>query len=124
MEDFAGRFIVKTDLELSQKDFFARFGVPDLVLYVYFKKGGQLKSEAFDILSKKDEKEDFPYLRSAWLYLLNSGFLDDFHIIHVFSDGGPKHFKIRKSIFFFSLLDTYYPQKFIWNFFQSCHGKV
>jgi len=34
----------------------------------------------------------------------------------------PKHFKIRKSLFFMSLLSSFYPQQFYWHFFQSCDG--
>ena len=49
--------------------------------------------------------------------------LDQFKVIHLFTDGGPKHFKVRKSLHFMSLLATYYPQQFQWHFFQSCHGK-
>jgi len=124
--DFAGRFIVQACLEMSQADYFARVGVPDLVVYVYYrdKKDGPIHTVCFDLLSKVKEKDDYSYVRSCWLHLLNNEPLfDSFKIIHVFSDGGPKHFKIRKTIFFFSLLNAYYPQTFIWHFFQSCHGK-
>jgi len=124
VEDFAGRFLIKAELELSQEDFFARKGVPDLVIFAYFKKGSILEHRSFDILAKTSEKDDFAYLRSSWIYLLNqTDFFDGFQKIIIFSDGGPKHFKIRKSLFFFSLLSCYYEQEFEWNFFQSCHGK-
>ena len=125
VEDFAGRFIVKQDIKLSQRDFFARKGIPDLVLFCYYKKGDKTEKHIFDILAKKEEKEDFFYLRSAWLHLLNENtFFDQFQKIIVFSDGGPKHFKTRRSLCLFSLLDAKYPQDISWNFFQSCHGKV
>ena len=124
--DFAGRFIVQACLEMSQTDYFARVGVPDLVLYVYYreKTGGELKTMCFDLLSKAKEKDDYCYVKAAWLHLLNNETIfDNMKIIHIFSDGGPKHFKIRKSLFMLSLLNAYYPQTFRWHFFQSCHGK-
>jgi len=124
VEDFAGRFLIKSDLQLSQEDFFARKGVPDLVLFAYYKKQGRLEHQSFDIISKVQEKDDFGYLRSAWMFLLNElSFFDHFQKIIIFSDGGPKHFKIRKSLYLFSLISACYNQEFEWNFFQSCHGK-
>ena len=89
VEDFAGRFLIKATLELSQEDFFARKGVPDLVLFVYYKMEGNLVHKSFDILSVTSEKDDFSYLRSAWLTLLNeTSFFDQFKKIIIFSDGG------------------------------------
>ena len=123
IEDFAGRFLVKADLELSQNDYFARFGVPDLVVCVYFKEKGDTKCEIFNFLANTKEKEDFYFLREAWVALLDTPLMKRFRNIKIFSDGGPKHFKIRKSLFLFSLLQDAYPQNFQWNFFQSCHGK-
>jgi len=123
VEDFAGRFLVKAALELSQNDYFARVGVPDLVVCVYSKKGGVVSSEIIDIMGQTKEKDDFYYVRAAWMELLNRNIFDGFRKIIIFSDGGPKHFKIRKSLYLFSLIDAAYPQKFQWNFFQSCHGK-
>ena len=35
-----------------------------------------------------------------------------FKNIKIFSDGGPKHFKIRKSLYLFSLLQDAYPSVF------------
>jgi len=104
VEDFAGRFLVKAVLQMSQEDYFARKEAPDLVLFAYYRnEKGEVVFKSFDILSKVAQKDDFAYLRSAWLHLLNQGdFFDRFHTIKIFSDGGPKHFKIRKSIFFFS----------------------
>jgi len=122
--DFAGRFIVQACLEMSQADYFARVGVPDLVCYIYYREDGVLKHKCFDIISKSKEKDDYAYFRSAWLQLLNNETIfDQFHSIHLFTDGGPKHFKIRKSLYFMTLLNAYYPQRFTWSFFQSCHGK-
>jgi len=123
IEDFAGRFLVKADLELTQNDYFARFGVPDLVVCVYYKEQGETTCEIFNFLAKTKEKEDFYFLREAWMTLLDTPLLKKFQTIKIFSDGGPKHFKIRKSLYLFSLLEEAYPQTFQWNFFQSCHGK-
>jgi hypothetical protein len=118
VEDFAGRFLVKSALELSQNDYFARVGVPDLVVCVYFKEGTEIVSKTFDLLGTPKEKDDFFDLRSAWLELLALPFFDDFKKITIWSDGGPKHFKIRKSLYLFSLIDSSYPQEFEWNFFS------
>lgn len=71
VEDFAGRFLIKAELELSQEDYFARKGVPDLILFVYYREGNEIKYQSFDIISKRSEKDDFGYVRSAWLHLLN-----------------------------------------------------
>ena len=116
IEDFAGRFLVKADLELSQNDYFARFGVPDLVVCVYYKEKGETKCEIFNFLAKTKEKEDFYFLREAWIALLDTPLMKRFKNIKIFSDGGPKHFKIRKSLYLFSLLQDAYPQYFQWTF--------
>jgi len=123
VEDFAGRFLVKAALELSQNDYFARVGVPDLVVCAYYMVGKKIVSKTFDLLANTKEKDDFYYLRAAWVELLAHPFFEKFKNIKIWSDGGPKHFKIRKSLYLFSLIDAAYPQEFEWNFFQSCHGK-
>jgi len=113
VEDFAGRFLIKADLQLSQEDFFARKGVPDLVLFAYYKQNGKLTYKSFDILAKASEKDDFSYLRSAWLTLLNeTSFFDQFKKIIIFSDGGLffLSFSFFLSLIYFLLFD---PKKLI-----------
>eukprot|EP00733_Pompholyxophrys_punicea_P000790 Pompholyxophrys_punicea_v1_NODE_289_length_2364_cov_36.367259.p1 type:complete len:348 gc:universal NODE_289_length_2364_cov_36.367259:1215-172(-) len=122
--DFAGRFLVCLDLNMTQRDFFARRGVPDMVMVLYFKVNGILHHTFVDYISKIAEKDDFLYVRSALLHLLNeTTLLDNFKTVYLWSDGGPKHYKIRRTIFFLSILDNFYPQTFEWHFFPSCHGK-
>ena len=103
---------MKAALELSQNDFFARVGVHDLVACVYFKKGGEVFSKTFDVMGNPKEKDDFYYLRAALVELLALSFFDQFKKVIIFSDGEPKHFKIRKRLYLFSLIDAAYPPKF------------
>ena len=81
IEDFAERFLVKADLELTQNDYFARFGVPDLVVCVYYKEQGETTCEIFNFLAKTKEKEDFYFLREAWMTLLDTPLLKKFQTI-------------------------------------------
>ena len=58
VEDFAGRFIVKQDIKLSQRDFFARKGIPDLVLFCYYitRKEIRLKNISLIFLQRRKRK--------------------------------------------------------------------
>ena len=40
--------------------------------------------------------------------LLNSTILSNYEHINIWSDGGPAHFKIAKTLYFFSTLETQY----------------
>jgi len=116
--DFSGRFLVKGDIQLSQEDFFARYGVPCLVMFCYYlNEKGEVIHQVSDFMSKTEEKDDFDYVR-ARIYLLEHPFMQRFKKIVLYSDGGPKHFKIRKTLFSFSVLDHYFPQSIEYNFFS------
>ena len=68
------------------------------------------------------EKQDFYFVRAVWHTLLESETLSRFTDIKIWSDGGPQHFKVAKTLFFFSTLQSKYGKTFTYNFFASGHG--
>lgn len=91
-----------------------------MVLVVYTRNNeGVLSWKYLDYFSK--EKQDFYFVRAVWHNALQQE-LKDYTDIFVWSDGGPQHFKIAKTLYFFSTLEDMYKKKITYNFFASNHG--
>lgn len=67
-------------------------------------------------------KNDVTFVMRTWTYLMASHFFDGFDRIIIWSDGGPKHFKVTATINFFGWLQHRFGKKIIYNFFESNHG--
>lgn len=94
--------------------------ISDLILVVYFLNNqGTIEWKYLDHLST--EKQDFYFVCAVWHSALD-GTLKKYKQINVWSDGGPAHFKIAKTLYFFSTLEAIYGKKFQYNFFASSHG--
>ena len=103
----------------------------NLIVSIYYRKGGELQCLNIDNFAQ--ESNDHVFFRRV---LLNVFSLDlvckgvdgvqrpDW--IEIWSDGGPKHFKIRRSIFFVCVeLKQRHPwlKRVTWAFYASHHGK-
>lgn len=84
---------------------------------------GSLKRENFDYFSP--EENDYYFVRRSLLDLFH-GLGDRLKgkSVEFWTDGGPKHFKTRRSVFFVvAELHSLFPCTIRWNFFASHHGK-
>ena len=79
----------------------------------------------FDGTQDTDGEGDntFPFFKAAWEELGDKGFLSGFSKISIWSDGGPHHFKIKRSLNFMGDLGNRLGKVFHWRFFASHHGK-
>jgi len=74
--------------------------ISDLVLVFYYRdEQGIVRWQYFDHFSK--EKQNFYFVRAVWHRLLSSTQLSSFQEVIIWSDGGPAHFKIAKTLYFF-----------------------
>ena len=93
-----------------------------MILVLYFKdtNDGIVKWIYLDHFSK--EIQDFFFVRAVWYKLLSFSILKKYKEVYIWSDGGPAHFKIAKTLYFFFTLEVQYEKKFQYNFFASFHG--
>ena len=69
------------------------------------------------------DKNDISFVVGAWLSLFKSNWFNGASTVKVWSDGGPKHFKISANMKFFMAIQQATPEvKWIYNFFASYHG--
>ena len=83
-----------------------------------------LAHKYYDWFSPHDVKNDALFVYTAIMELLNGELKDKWpKKLTIWSDGGPKHFKQRRALFYMWLVsqDTGIPIE--WHFFCSCHGK-
>lgn len=71
------------------------------------------------------EKQTNVFVESSWRMLLSefADFFSKFKKIHIWSDGGPQHFKVLKTMGFFANFKKEFGQSIIYNFFVAYHGK-
>jgi hypothetical protein len=91
---------------------------------VYWKKDDKLCWRFFDVISSK-EKQTNVFVESAWRQMMkqHQEFFQDFDHFIVWSDGGPQHFKVIKTMGFFANFHNEFNKKIEYNFFASYHGK-
>ena len=71
-----------------------------------------------------ENTNDKYFVFGVWLRLLAMDFLRGGKLVQIWSDGGPKHFKIRATLHFFAYLAYKYrgTHEFRYNFFLENHG--
>jgi hypothetical protein len=95
--------------------------VQDLIISIYNTPDEPPTNFHF-IAPNSSVHNDIVFVMNAWIQLLNLEILPYSHI-EIWSDGGPKHFKISSCMYFFSVLQVIFPKKEIsYNFFTSNHG--
>jgi hypothetical protein len=103
----------------------------NLIVSIYYRKGGELQCLNIDNFAQ--ESNDHVFFRRVFLNIFSLDLVrkgadgvrrPDW--IEIWSDGGPKHFKIRRSIFFVCVeLKQRHPwlKRVTWAFYASHHGK-
>jgi hypothetical protein len=100
--------------------------IPDLIFVIEWHHIDQSKQRLYvDILCDDPliNKNDFYYVRAAWLYLLErTQVLRGFTEISIWSDNAAKHFHQRYTLRFFHELQQQYGIKIRYNFKAAHHG--
>lgn len=65
-------------------------------------------------------KNNTCFVFGAWAQIIGEGFFQGIKEISLWSDGGPKHFKVSSTVNFFSYVNETF--KVIYNFYESYHG--
>ena len=98
----------------------------DLIICIYF-----LDPTASDLLGRKylhfvapssETKNDCRFVFATWKKFIQEEELDKIPFWFVFSDGGPKHFKLTATVNFFGFLQNLLNVNIEYNFFESNHG--
>jgi hypothetical protein len=98
--------------------------INDFVIVVYWKEQDGLKWRFFHILSSV-EKQTNLFVETAWRQMMRqfAGFFGKFTQVKIWSDGGPQHFKVIKTMGFFANFHDEFKKKVEYHFFASYHGK-
>ena len=86
--------------------------VQDLIICKYsHKKGAKdgLEREYVHFVGKIGTKNDISFVVGSWMVLLQSNWFDGIEDIYIWSDGGPKHFKISSNMKFLLALQQERP---------------
>jgi len=98
----------------------------DLIITIYTydsKEKDGIKRLYRHFIGNSDQKNNISFVIGCWMVLLEEKRLDNITNINIWSDGGPKHFKISANIRFLLSLQHARPnQSWSYNFFPSYHG--
>jgi hypothetical protein len=100
----------------------------DLVVCIYFYNAtnvDKLERKYFHFVGKAKQKHHEGFVLAVWEYMLVHNYLKKFEggTLHIWSDGGPKHFKLSSGVYnFYLLANTFKMFHFIYNYFPSYHG--
>lgn len=83
----------------------------------------KIKRNYFDFVGQKGLKNTITFVVASWAKLLEEPLIKSLLHLYVWSDGGPKHYKISSNMILFSVIQEVYPQfKICYNFYASHHG--
>eukprot|EP00733_Pompholyxophrys_punicea_P001470 Pompholyxophrys_punicea_v1_NODE_748_length_1356_cov_6.819508.p1 type:complete len:216 gc:universal NODE_748_length_1356_cov_6.819508:508-1155(+) len=98
----------------------------DLIIVIYSNKNKpEASPDYFHYVSQSGDKNDINFVMSAWLNLWDDqkeGIFKERKKLIIFSDGGPKHFKISGCVNFFALFQRQTGLQIEYNFYESYHG--
>lgn len=100
--------------------------VQDLIICRYShdpKAQNGLQRDYRHFVGRTGDKNNISFVIGAWLTLLESNWLKDMDIVKIWSDGGPKHFKISSNMRFLLSIQKAQPSvDWDYNFFPPYHG--
>lgn len=121
--DFSAKLPLPMSHEEVADDWWDMVCANDFVMTVFWRgSDGKLLHHFFDFVSD-DSNNDPVYVLAAWIHLLRLPMMESFKTIHIWSDGGPKHFKARRGFRVLWEVGKECHKKLYWNFFASYHGK-
>lgn len=77
----------------------------------------------YHFVGEKDTKNNVCFVRGAWEKFRRLPEHKDIKYVIVWSDGGPKHFKLTEGLFYFSCISTPTFRINSYNFFGAYHGQ-
>lgn len=106
-----------TDLDFVNHSF------QDLIICIYTRNSdGSLSTEYRHFIGNKNDSNDVYFTVKVWNILKQSGAFNC-EKLDIWTDGGPKHFKLSSLLFFFSVLQQEYQScNITYNYFESYHG--
>ncbi len=100
--------------------------IQDLIICKYThdsKSSDGLEREYKHFLGDVGDKNTIAFVVGAWKQLLDNGWFKNIKTVKIWSDGGPKHFKISSNMKFFLAIQQAFPRKcWIYSFFAPYHG--
>ncbi|EFC35734.1 predicted protein [Naegleria gruberi] len=121
--DFASGWEVIDKAVETTNEFFEKHYIKDMIVVVVRKLGGEFHYTYFDLIND-NHTSDHHYVREAWDYLLSSEeIFTNKSKIFLFSDGGPAHYKMCKTVVMIGEMTRKYDINIEYNFYPSHHGK-
>ena len=98
----------------------------DLIICLYFldinEKDSMGKKYLHFVAPTSLTKNDYRFVVGTWMKFIEQEELYKVPFWIIFSDGGPKHFKLTATVKFFGFIQNLYGVSIEYNFFESNHG--
>ena len=94
----------------------------DLIICFYFYQTNFERRYFHFVGQSKETKNNIDFVVAVWKLMVQDDFFRDFTKLLVFSDGGPKHFKISSNMSFFAAVQEKLGKPVEHYFFESNHG--
>ena len=77
----------------------------------------------YHFVGGQKDKNDIFFVIAVWEHLLTNNFIPS-HLtkLHIWSDGGPKHFKIKECMYYFSTIKQKHNKTITYHFYEAYHG--
>jgi len=85
-------------------------------------KDGLKRTYLHFVAPTSQTKNDFSFVCAVWKKLISDGYFAGKTKLVIYSDGGPKHFKITANMTFFAAVQTKLGIPVEYNFFEANHG--
>ena len=93
-----------------------------IICFYFFRDTGFERKYLHYVAAKSSDKNDINFVMHSWTNLFENGKLEGIKKVLLWSDGGPKHFKMTSCMHFFSSFQSKTSIQIIYNFFESYHG--
>jgi len=83
----------------------------------------KIKRDYYHFVGEQGDTNDIYFVITVWEHMFKTKIIpDNITNIEIWSDGGPKHFKQKKTMYYFSTLQQKYQKTITYHFYQSYHG--
>lgn len=96
----------------------------DLIICIYrYDVIRGLSSEYHHFVGEIGDKNNIQFVVGVWCYMIKNGFFNKNKKIKIWSDTGPKHFRITSEIILYHIIQSKCGFEIIRNYFAPYHGK-
>ncbi|KAL9644197.1 hypothetical protein ABK040_005658 [Willaertia magna] len=121
--DFASGWEVIDKAAETTNEFFEKYYIKDMIVVIVSKSNNEFHYTYIDLIND-NHTSDHHYVREAFNTILTTNpIFKEIRKIFLFSDGGPAHYKIAKTVVMIGEMSRKFNINIEYNFYPSHHGK-